>query len=161
MYGIALIPTFTGYCPASRKQPGILPTNKGYLLFKSIADDSLVRTVVMVKHSTEQTHSVPFSDTKRLPFRTTFRFYKYADFSVVCQLAALPYAAHLWSFSVAPQPTVLPYTAYLSDFYGVSAPKQIYLSCYYYYMKQYFLCQGKFIPNYSRQYNPDKIILFP
>lgn len=34
----------------------IISTNKGYLLFKSIADESLIRTVVMVKHSTEQTY---------------------------------------------------------------------------------------------------------
>lgn len=34
----------------------ILSTNKGYLLFKSIANDSLIRAVLMVKHSTEQTY---------------------------------------------------------------------------------------------------------
>lgn len=34
----------------------ILSTNKGYLLYKSIADESLIRTVVMVKHSTGQTY---------------------------------------------------------------------------------------------------------
>lgn len=34
----------------------ILSTNKGYLLFKSIADESLVRAVVMVKHSTVQVY---------------------------------------------------------------------------------------------------------
>ena len=51
----------------------------------------------------------------------------------------------MWSFSVAPQLSVLPYTAYMSDFYGVSTPRQTYLSCYYYYIKQYFLCQEKLL----------------